>query len=160
SDILASAAEKVLAVRSTWAQENPDTLAALVRAHGRAADYIEDGANRAEVCALLANRIGVAAEVVRRTLEGRLKVAPDGTARAGEAFAGRGAAGAGRAGRGAAGRASGHGGRRGQSGFLAGRARGREGRFPAGPLRRDLWAAPGIAAGRPRRPRRGVCRTA
>ena len=37
SDILACAAEKVLAVRSTWAQENPGTLAALVRAHGRAA---------------------------------------------------------------------------------------------------------------------------
>jgi two-component system, oxyanion-binding sensor len=63
SDILACAAEKVLAVRSTWAQENPHTLAALVRAHGRAASFIEDAANREEVCALLAapNRIGVAA---------------------------------------------------------------------------------------------------
>jgi ABC-type nitrate/sulfonate/bicarbonate transport systems, periplasmic components len=54
SDILACAAEKVLAVRSTWAQENPGTLAALVRAHGRAATFIEDVANRDEVCALLA----------------------------------------------------------------------------------------------------------
>ncbi len=41
SDILASAAEKVLAVRSSWAQENPATLAALVRAHARAAEFIE-----------------------------------------------------------------------------------------------------------------------
>jgi len=38
---------------------------------------------RAEASALLAapNRIGVAAEVIRRTLDGRLKVAPDGTVR-------------------------------------------------------------------------------
>jgi NitT/TauT family transport system ATP-binding protein len=96
SDILASAAEKVLAVRSTWAQENPDTLAALVRAHSRAADYIEDVANRAEVCALLANRIGVPAEVVSRTLDGRLKVAPDGTVRASERYLRIGRAGAAR----------------------------------------------------------------
>ena len=41
-------------------------------------------ANRDEVAAILAapNRIGVAPEVIRRTLDGRLKVAPDGTIRA------------------------------------------------------------------------------
>src|SRR5262245_23076856 len=78
SDILACAAEKVLAVRSSWAQEYPDTLAALVRAHGRAASFIEDKANRADVCELLSapNRIGVAADVIGRTLDGRLKIAP------------------------------------------------------------------------------------
>src|SRR4029077_9889341 len=54
SDILASAAEKVLALRSGWAQENPALLAALVRAHGHAASFIEDIRNREEVCALLA----------------------------------------------------------------------------------------------------------
>jgi ABC-type nitrate/sulfonate/bicarbonate transport system substrate-binding protein len=98
SDILACAAEKVLAVRSTWAQENPHTLAALVRAHGRAASFIEDAANRDEVCALLAapNRIGVAAEVVRRSLDGRLKVAPDGTVRTSERYLRIGRAGAAR----------------------------------------------------------------
>ena len=84
SEILARAAEKVLGVRSTWAQENPDTLTRLLRAHGRAAAFIEDLANRDEVSAMLAapHRIGVAAEVIRRTLDGRLKVAPDGTVRA------------------------------------------------------------------------------
>jgi ABC-type nitrate/sulfonate/bicarbonate transport system substrate-binding protein len=98
SDILACAAEKVLAVRSSWAQEYPDTLAALVRAHGRAARYIEDKANRADVCELLSapNRIGVAAEVIRRTLDGRLKVAPDGTVRESERYLRIGRAGAAR----------------------------------------------------------------
>jgi two-component system, oxyanion-binding sensor len=82
-EILAHAAEKVLAMRARWAEENPDTLARLVRAHQRAADFIEDVSNRAEVTAILAapNRIGVDAEVISRTLEGRLKVAPDGSVR-------------------------------------------------------------------------------
>ena len=98
SDILASAAEKVLAVRNTWAQEHPDMLAALVRAHGRAANFVEDAANRDEVCALLArpHRIGVAPEVVRRSLDGRLKVSPDGTVRASERYLRIGRAGAAR----------------------------------------------------------------
>jgi two-component system, oxyanion-binding sensor len=82
-EILAHAAEKVLAVRARWAEENPDVLARLVRAHQRAADFIEDVSNRAEVTAILAapNRIGVDAEVISRTLEGRLKVAPDRSVR-------------------------------------------------------------------------------
>jgi two-component system, oxyanion-binding sensor len=98
SDILACAAEKVLAVRSAWAQETPDTLAALVRAHGRAATFIEDVTNRDEVCALLAspNRIGGTAEVIRRTLDGRLKVSPDGTVRTSERYLRIGRAGAAR----------------------------------------------------------------
>ena len=81
SEILLRAAEKVLAVRDRWAQEHPDTLLRLVRAHGRAAAFIEDEANRDEVATLLAapDRIGVAPEVIRRTLDGRMKIAPDGT---------------------------------------------------------------------------------
>jgi ABC-type nitrate/sulfonate/bicarbonate transport system substrate-binding protein len=88
SEILARAAEKVLGVRSAWAEENPDVLERLVRAHRRAAAFIEDVANRDEVAALLAapNRIGVAPDVVRRTLDGRLKVAPDGTMRTSERY--------------------------------------------------------------------------
>jgi NitT/TauT family transport system ATP-binding protein len=83
SEILARGAEKVLAVRSRWAQENPDTLAHLIRAHTRAAAFVEDVANRDEVAALLApaNRIGVSADIIRRTLDGRMKVAPDGGTR-------------------------------------------------------------------------------
>jgi len=98
SDILASAAEKVLAVRSSWAQENSKTLAALVRAHSRAAAFIEDVRNRDEVCALLAtpNRIGVTADAIRRTLDGRLKVSPDGLVRESERYLRIGRAGAAR----------------------------------------------------------------
>ena len=83
SDILARAAEKVLAVREHWSRENPLILAKLIRAHGRAADFIEKATNRDEVSRILAKpeRIGVDAEVIRRTLDGRLKISPDGTVR-------------------------------------------------------------------------------
>ena len=87
-EILPRAAEKVLAVRSRWADEHPQTLSQLIRAHGRAAAFVEDTANREEVTAMLAapNRMGVAAEVIRRTLDGRMKVAPDGTMRASDRY--------------------------------------------------------------------------
>jgi NitT/TauT family transport system ATP-binding protein len=97
SEILARAAEKVLGVRGTWAEENPDTLMRLVRAHRRAAAFIDDADNRDEVSAMLAagNRVGVTADVIRRTLDGRLKVAPDGTVRTSDHYllVGRGQAG-------------------------------------------------------------------
>jgi ABC-type nitrate/sulfonate/bicarbonate transport system substrate-binding protein len=88
SEILQRAAEKVLAVRSDWAAENPDVLKGLIRAHGRAADFVEDVANREEVCRILSapNRIGVAPEVVRRTLDGRLKVSPEGALRSSDRY--------------------------------------------------------------------------
>jgi ABC-type nitrate/sulfonate/bicarbonate transport system substrate-binding protein len=83
SDILLRAAEKVLAVRQNWADKNPDILKALVRAHIRAAEFIEQRENRAETASILAQpeRIGVDASVIQRTLDGRLKVSPDGTMR-------------------------------------------------------------------------------
>jgi two-component system, oxyanion-binding sensor len=88
SDILAYAAEKVLALRARWAEENPDTVAKLVRALDRSAGFIEDPANHGEAAALLAapHRIGVAAEVIGRTLEGRLKIAPDGSVRSDDRY--------------------------------------------------------------------------
>jgi two-component system, oxyanion-binding sensor len=88
SEILLRAAEKVLAVRERWAQEHPDTLSRLVRAHGRAADFIEDEGHRDEMTAILAapDRIGVAPDVIRRTLDGRMKVAPDGTVRVNDRY--------------------------------------------------------------------------
>ena len=88
SEILQRAAEKLLAVRARWAEENPQTLTRLVGAHHKAAAFIENPANRAEVAEMLAapDRIGVAAEVVRRTLDGRLKVAVDGTVRTDERY--------------------------------------------------------------------------
>ncbi len=88
SEILSRAAEKVLAVRASWSQEHPDMLRRLIRAHGRAAAFVEDAANRDEVAAMLAapNRIGASAEVIRRALDGRLKVTPDGTVRASDRY--------------------------------------------------------------------------
>jgi len=88
SEILQRAAEKVLAVRSDWAARNPETFSRLIRAHGKAVDFVEDVANREEVCRILAapNRIGVAPEVIRRTLDGRLKVSPDGTFRSSDRY--------------------------------------------------------------------------
>lgn len=83
SDILERAAEKVLAVREPWAQKNPEVLTRLIRAHGKAADFIENPGNRDEVSRILGapERIGVDPEVIRRTLDGRLKISPDGTFR-------------------------------------------------------------------------------
>jgi NitT/TauT family transport system ATP-binding protein len=83
ADILVRAVEKVLAVRQDWADKNPQVLAALVRAHDRAADFIEQPQNRAEAARILGapERIGMDAEVIQRTLDGRLKISPDGTMR-------------------------------------------------------------------------------
>jgi ABC-type nitrate/sulfonate/bicarbonate transport system substrate-binding protein len=83
SDILVRAVEKVLAVRQNWSEKNPELLAALIRAHVRAAAFIEAPQNRAEVARILAQpeRIGVDADVILRTLDGRLKISPDGTMR-------------------------------------------------------------------------------
>src|SRR4029078_4992698 len=88
SEILLRAAAKVLAVRARWAKEPPAALLRLVRAHGGAAAFIEDEANRDEVAVLLAapDRIGVAPDVIRRTLHGRMKIAPDGTARVSDRY--------------------------------------------------------------------------
>jgi two-component system, oxyanion-binding sensor len=84
SDILVRAVEKVLAVRQNWSEKNPDVLAALIRAAARAAEFIEQPENRAEAAQILSHpdRIRVDAEVVQRTLDGRLKISPDGTMRA------------------------------------------------------------------------------
>jgi two-component system, oxyanion-binding sensor len=83
SDILVRAAEKVLAVRQSWSDKNPQVVAALVRAAFRAAEFIEQPQNRAEAARMLAepDRIGVDAGVIQRTLDGRLKISPDGTMR-------------------------------------------------------------------------------
>src|SRR5207237_1038106 len=80
SDILVRAAEKVLAIRQSWSEKNPELVAALVRAASRAAEFIEHPENRAEAAHILAQpeHVGVDAEVIQRTLDGRLKISPDG----------------------------------------------------------------------------------
>ena len=71
------------AVRQNWADKNPRVLAALIRAAANAAEFIEQPQNRAEAARILAlpERIGVDADVIQRTLDGRLKISPDGTMR-------------------------------------------------------------------------------
>jgi two-component system, oxyanion-binding sensor len=88
SDIMRRAAEKVLAVREQWAEKNQQTLAALVRALVHAAEFAEAPDNRGEVAQILAKPeyIGVDASVILRTLEGRLKIAVDGTIREGDRY--------------------------------------------------------------------------
>ena len=98
SELLPRAAEKVLGVRARWAADNADVVHRLIRAHQQAADFVENEANRNEVCRLLAapNRIGVSPEVIRRTLDGKLKVSPDGTIRSNDRYLMVGRNGAGR----------------------------------------------------------------
>ena len=88
SEILQRATEKVLAVRARWAEDNPDVFRRLVRAHGRAMEFVEDPNNRDEVARILTgpDRIAVAPEVIRRTLDGRLKISPDGTYRSSDRY--------------------------------------------------------------------------
>jgi two-component system, oxyanion-binding sensor len=83
-DIIARAPEKVLAVRTAWAANRGEVLQRLLSALGRAVDFINDENNLDDVAALLAapHRIGVAHEVIQRTLTGRLRTAADGTTRA------------------------------------------------------------------------------
>jgi len=77
ADLFPHAAEKVLAVRAPWAAQNPETLAKLIRASSRAADFIADPGNRDEVVRVLAHpeRIGVDAEAIRRSFDS-LRVSP------------------------------------------------------------------------------------
>jgi two-component system, oxyanion-binding sensor len=82
-EIFACAPEKVLAVRTAWATNRADVLERLLSALGRAAAFINDPAHLDEVAALLAapNRVGVAPEIIHRTLKGVLPTAADGTSR-------------------------------------------------------------------------------
>ena len=83
SDILVRAAEKVLAIRHSWLERNPQVAAALVRSAHRATEFIGQQENRAETARILAHpaHLGVAADVILRTLNGRLKISPDGAMR-------------------------------------------------------------------------------
>jgi len=80
SDIVARACEKVLAVREPWARDNPDIVQRLLRALHRATAFLGESGNRDEVGFMLAapHRLGTAPKIIRRTLEGYLKLAADG----------------------------------------------------------------------------------
>jgi NitT/TauT family transport system ATP-binding protein len=88
SEIMARAAEKVLALRRDWAAGHPDAVARLVRALERAARFVAEPTHREEVAALVAApaRLNVSPEVIARTLEGRLVLTPAGSARASDRY--------------------------------------------------------------------------
>lgn len=81
--ICAYAPEKVLALRESAARMEPEMVAAMTRALARGADFVAAPENRREVASILArpDRVGVEAELILRTLAGRLKVASDGCVR-------------------------------------------------------------------------------
>ena len=83
TDILETCPEKVLAVRTDWAEANSGTLLRLVRALIRAAAWCATPENRVELAYLLAApaRVAVAPDVILRILEGRLRVDASGRIR-------------------------------------------------------------------------------
>jgi hypothetical protein len=113
-------------------------VAALIRAAAQAADFIERPENRAEAAQILARpeRIGVDAEVIQRTLDGRLKVSPDGTRRESSRYLLVGREGAGRPDPAQAAWLYAQMVRWGQAADAAGGADDRPGGVPAGTLRR------------------------
>jgi ABC-type nitrate/sulfonate/bicarbonate transport system substrate-binding protein len=82
-EIFPHAPEKVLALRQSVAAADPSLAEALIRATRKGAAFVDDAANRDEVCACLArpDRVGVDAQMIRRTLEGRLHVNAEGEER-------------------------------------------------------------------------------
>ena len=84
--IMARASEKVLAVRERWADKNRDTLDALLRGLARAAAFVEDAGNRADVARMVAARLDVADGIIARTLAGDLHIAVDGSTRSSDRY--------------------------------------------------------------------------
>ena len=80
-DLVARLSEKVLAVRQQWAAGGREIVDRLVRALDGAASFAADPTHYGEVAGLVGERIGVATEVVERTLSGRLKLCGDRTER-------------------------------------------------------------------------------
>lgn len=81
SAIWAAAPEKVLAVRAGWSDDEPELAGRLVRAIWRAGRWLGQGANLLVAGEVLAGRLGVSAELVERSLTGRLVIAMDGAER-------------------------------------------------------------------------------
>lgn len=78
--IWASAPEKVLATRAGWAEDEPDLAGRLLRAVWRAGRWLGNPANLSVASEILAtpDRLGVSAELIERSLTGRLVVSRDG----------------------------------------------------------------------------------
>jgi len=82
SSIWASSPEKVLAVREDWAEENPATLHALLRALYRSAEWCGQPENHAELANMLASPgyLGQPAGVILPALDGSI-LGPSGNGR-------------------------------------------------------------------------------
>jgi two-component system, oxyanion-binding sensor len=74
TDLVRRCPEKTLAVRASWIEERPETVARLVRACARAARWLDDRANHEEAAGRLAasDRLDVPAHLIRRAFDGRL----------------------------------------------------------------------------------------
>ncbi len=75
-EIFERAPEKVLALRENVADDDPDLVAALVRAVYKGAAYVDEPQNLEEVSHILSRPeyVGVDAEIIQRVLTGRLRV--------------------------------------------------------------------------------------
>ncbi|NWG53594.1 MAG: ABC transporter substrate-binding protein [Hydrogenophilaceae bacterium] len=82
-DLWSNRIEKVLAVGSQFAAENPRTCEALLQAMIRAAQWADPPENRTALASLLVHGgyVDAPIEVVRRSLTGRVPYAPDSTPR-------------------------------------------------------------------------------
>lgn len=71
-----SSPEKVLGVRTAWAEQDQDRMARLVRSIYRAATWCDEPANREALCQLLSrpDYLGQPVEVLRPGIERRLKI--------------------------------------------------------------------------------------
>jgi NitT/TauT family transport system ATP-binding protein len=76
SAIWAAAPEKVLAVRAGWAEAQPELAGRLVRAVWRAGRWLVRPENHSVASEILAapGRLGVSAEIIERSLTGRLVI--------------------------------------------------------------------------------------
>ena len=83
SAIRAFAPEKVLAVRHDWAQAEPDLARRLMRAVWRAGHWLDQPEHRSTASEILARKeyVDVPAEMIERSLSGRLVISPRGEVR-------------------------------------------------------------------------------
>jgi len=74
------APEKVLALRQDWAESHQDALAALLRALYKAASWADRAENHVTLSEILARGgyLDLPAEIIERSLAGRLTLSPDG----------------------------------------------------------------------------------
>ncbi|SFB74674.1 CmpA/NrtA family ABC transporter substrate-binding protein [Tropicimonas isoalkanivorans] len=88
SAIRAFAPEKVLAVRHDWAEAEPELARRLMRALWRASKWLDQPENHSTASELLARReyLNVPAEVIERSLSGRLVISPRAEIRAVENY--------------------------------------------------------------------------